>query len=258
MQAARTARACSAPSDASLERLGTDYIDLYWVHIWDAFTPVDEVIRALDDLVRSGKVLYVGISDTPAWLVGTGRHARRGTRVDAVLRASGPRTACRADGRARAPADGARPRSRRHGLGAAGRRPAHAAATAPIRERPSDGRQARPQRVERNLAIADALNAVAEARGASAGQVAIAVGARQQRRAVTIHRRAPARRLISSTTWPRSSTPRLEPAELQRLDEASRVPLAFRATSAARALVYGTTFDRIDDTARPSTRSSEP
>ncbi len=55
--------------DASLERLGTDYIDLYWVHIWDAFTPVEEVIRALDDLVRSGKVLYLGISDTPAWMV---------------------------------------------------------------------------------------------------------------------------------------------------------------------------------------------
>jgi aryl-alcohol dehydrogenase-like predicted oxidoreductase len=55
--------------DASLERLGTDYIDVYWVHIWDAFTPVEEVIRALDDLVRSGKVLYVGISDTPAWMV---------------------------------------------------------------------------------------------------------------------------------------------------------------------------------------------
>ena len=55
--------------DASLKRLGTDYIDLYWVHIWDAFTPVEEVIRALDDLVRSGKVLYVGISDTPAWIV---------------------------------------------------------------------------------------------------------------------------------------------------------------------------------------------
>jgi hypothetical protein len=55
--------------DASLKRLGTDYIDLYWVHIWDAFTPVEEVIQALDDLVRSGKVLYIGISDTPAWIV---------------------------------------------------------------------------------------------------------------------------------------------------------------------------------------------
>ncbi len=55
--------------DASLERLRTDYVDLLWVHIWDFFTPVEEVMRALDDQVRAGKVLYVGISDTPAWII---------------------------------------------------------------------------------------------------------------------------------------------------------------------------------------------
>jgi aryl-alcohol dehydrogenase-like predicted oxidoreductase len=55
--------------EASLERLGTDYVDLLWVHMWDAMTPLDEVVRALDDLVRAGKVLYVGCSDTPAWAV---------------------------------------------------------------------------------------------------------------------------------------------------------------------------------------------
>jgi aryl-alcohol dehydrogenase-like predicted oxidoreductase len=55
--------------EASLKRLKTDYIDLYWVHIWDQITPVEEVMRGLDDLVRQGKVLYVGISDAPAWWV---------------------------------------------------------------------------------------------------------------------------------------------------------------------------------------------
>lgn len=55
--------------EASLQRLGTDYVDLYWVHAWDTMTPIDEVLRALDDVVRAGKVLYVGISDTPAWVV---------------------------------------------------------------------------------------------------------------------------------------------------------------------------------------------
>ncbi|MCL7974286.1 MAG: aldo/keto reductase [marine benthic group bacterium] len=58
-------RAC----EASLERLATDYIDLYWVHAWDFTTRTEEVMRGLDDLVSSGKVLYVGISDTPAWVV---------------------------------------------------------------------------------------------------------------------------------------------------------------------------------------------
>jgi aryl-alcohol dehydrogenase-like predicted oxidoreductase len=55
--------------EASLKRLKTDYLDLYWMHGWDALTPVEEVMRAFDDLVRQGKVLYIGISDTPAWIV---------------------------------------------------------------------------------------------------------------------------------------------------------------------------------------------
>jgi len=55
--------------EGSLQRLNTDHVDLLWLHMWDGVTPVDEVLRALDDLVRAGKVLYVGISDTPAWVV---------------------------------------------------------------------------------------------------------------------------------------------------------------------------------------------
>src|ERR1700726_5340961 len=55
--------------EASLKRLRTGYIDLYWVHIWDGITPVEEVMRGLDDLVRQGKVLYLGISDAPAWWI---------------------------------------------------------------------------------------------------------------------------------------------------------------------------------------------
>lgn len=55
--------------EQSLRRLRTDYIDLLWVHAWDEHTPFEETMRALDDVVRAGKVLYVGVSDTPAWLV---------------------------------------------------------------------------------------------------------------------------------------------------------------------------------------------
>jgi len=55
--------------EQSLRRLRTDYVDLLWLHMWDGMTPVEEVVRALDDLVSSGKVLHVGISDTPAWVV---------------------------------------------------------------------------------------------------------------------------------------------------------------------------------------------
>lgn len=55
--------------EASLKRLQIEYIDLLWLHAWDFTTPVEEVMRAFDDLVRAGKVLYIGISDTPAWIV---------------------------------------------------------------------------------------------------------------------------------------------------------------------------------------------
>jgi aryl-alcohol dehydrogenase-like predicted oxidoreductase len=55
--------------ESSLRRLQTDYIDLYWLHNWDVHTPIDETMAALDDLVRAGKVRYLGVSDTPAWKV---------------------------------------------------------------------------------------------------------------------------------------------------------------------------------------------
>ncbi|MEO5773713.1 MAG: aldo/keto reductase [Sphingomicrobium sp.] len=55
--------------EQSLRRLRTDRIDLYWMHLWDPLTPMDETLRALDDLVRAGKVLHIGLSNTPAWKI---------------------------------------------------------------------------------------------------------------------------------------------------------------------------------------------
>lgn len=55
--------------EASLKRLRTDSIDLYWVNLWDRHTPIEETMRALDDAVHAGKILYIGISDAPAWVV---------------------------------------------------------------------------------------------------------------------------------------------------------------------------------------------
>jgi aryl-alcohol dehydrogenase-like predicted oxidoreductase len=62
-------KAIVASCEQSLRRLQTDYIDLYWMHAWDKFTPIEETLRALDDLVQAGKVRYIGFSDTPAWKV---------------------------------------------------------------------------------------------------------------------------------------------------------------------------------------------
>ena len=109
--------------EASLRRLGTDYVDLLWLHMWDGMTPVEEVVRALDDLVSSGKVLYVGFSDTPAWVVSQAvalADLRGWARPVAVQL---PYSLADRDRRARAAADGARARPRGHAVGdARGRR----------------------------------------------------------------------------------------------------------------------------------------
>lgn len=62
-------KAIVAQCEQSLRRLQTDYVDLYYLHNWDRFTPIEETMSALDDLVKSGKVRYIGISDAPAWKV---------------------------------------------------------------------------------------------------------------------------------------------------------------------------------------------
>ena len=64
-----SARTMIRSVEASLKRLQTDYIDLFWLHFWDGTTPLEEILRAFDMLVSSGKVRYVGLSDVPAWLV---------------------------------------------------------------------------------------------------------------------------------------------------------------------------------------------
>lgn len=60
--------------EQSLRRLKTDYIDLYWAHFWDQNSPIEEMLRAMDDLVRSGKVRYLGLSDHPAWICANAQH----------------------------------------------------------------------------------------------------------------------------------------------------------------------------------------
>ncbi len=175
--------------DASLKRLATDYIDLYWVHIWDAFTPVEEVIRALDDLVRSGKVLYVGISDTPAWIVSRAvtLAQERGLTPFSALQVPYSlveRTVERE----------LLPAARALDLAVTGWAPLGGGLLTgrygSDRDQPSDTRVAgiggayeTRTLSEGNLAIADAVNQVADARGASASQIAIAwVRARGSRR----------------------------------------------------------------------------
>jgi aryl-alcohol dehydrogenase-like predicted oxidoreductase len=66
-------KAVIAQLEESLRRLRTDYVDLYWLHNWDRRAPIEETLRALDDLVAAGKVRYVGLSDVPAWVTAQGQ-----------------------------------------------------------------------------------------------------------------------------------------------------------------------------------------
>ena len=76
----------------SLRRLQTDYIDLYWLHNWDVHTPIEETMSALEDLVRAGKVRYIGVSDTPAWKIVEAKWSRS---CAAGRRSSGCRSSTR-------------------------------------------------------------------------------------------------------------------------------------------------------------------
>ncbi len=231
--------------DASLKRLQTDYIDVYWVHIWDPHTPVEEVVMSLDDLVRSGKVLYVGISDTPAWLVSRAvtMADERGLQRFSALQV--PYSLVRRD-------------VERELLPMARALDLAVTAWAPLggglltgrfgsdRDRPADGRWADRTPSERDLLICDALNEVAAARGVSASRLAIAWLRAQQHRAVTIpivgvRTEAQMTDAVSAVEFD------LDASELERLDEASRIELGFPGDFDADSMVHGDALGLIDD-----------
>ena len=242
--------------ERSLKRLGTDYLDLLWVHAPDRFTPIDEVLGGLDDQVHAGKVLYTGISDFPAWRVS---HAialaeQRGlTRFSAV----------------QAPYSLIERSVEREILPMAQAMELTVTTWAPLggglltgrygsdRPRPTDTRLAgigggheQSTTRERNLKIADVANAIASERGASTSQVAIAWILSQRHRAslVPILGVRTAAQLADNLAALELS---LAPDELERLQQASRIDLGFPHDFNIDGLVYGTTQALIDDHRRP-------
>jgi len=164
----------------SLRRLGTDYIDLLFLHVWDDSTPADEILRGFDDLVRQGKILYIGISDTPAWQVArlqTMAELRGWTQLAALqveynlLQRASERDLIPA---AKALGLGVMPWSPLASGLLSGKYATGAAAAAD----PEGGRGAMITAVGRvnaaTVAVADAVKAVADEIGASSAQVAIA------------------------------------------------------------------------------------
>jgi aryl-alcohol dehydrogenase-like predicted oxidoreductase len=233
--------------EASLRRLRTDYLDVYWVHILDAFTPIEEVVRALDDVVRAGKVLYVGISDTPAWTVAqavTLADLRGWTRFAGL----------------QVPYSLVERSVERELLPMAKALELTVTAWSPLgdglltgrygtdRPRPENSRVARVadyRLSDRNLAIADAVNQVAAARGARSAQVALAwVRAQQHLAAVVpiVGARTPAQLADNLGAL----EVELTGEELATLEAASAIELGFPHDFGASALAYGGTYDLID------------
>ena len=239
--------------EASLRRLGTDHVDVFWLHLWDAFTPVDEVMHALDDVVRTGKALAVGVSDTPAWVVSRGNTLAElrgwsrfaGLQVPYSLVERTPERELLPMAKADAMtvttwgALGSGLLTGKYGTG----RPS------PANSRIADqAGMADLMLNERNLAIADVVNDVADGRGVTPGLVAIAwVRAQQHRASIVPVLGARTRAQLEANL--QVLTIELTAEELDRLDTASRVEPGFPHDFVGRELAYGSTLDRIDDPA---------
>jgi aryl-alcohol dehydrogenase-like predicted oxidoreductase len=232
--------------EASLKRLGTDYVDLYWVHAWDFTTSPEELMRGLDDLVRAGKVLTIGISDTPAWIVsrantlaelrGWTRFAALQTRYSLIDRT--------AEGdllpMARAYDMAVTPWSI---LGAGvltGKYNADPAAEGRAKEGAA--------KVERNLKIASEVVAIADDIGCTPSQVAISWVRSQPGVIVPL---VGANSLAQLQDNLGALNVELDADHRSRLDEASRIDLGFPhnfvGEDRIRDIVYGGTYDRIDN-----------
>lgn len=233
--------------EASLRRLNTDRIDLLWMHAWDGLTPVEEVMRSLDDLVRTGKVLYVGVSDTPAWVVSQANTlaALRGWTPFAALQISYSLIE-------RTPERDLLPMARALDLAVApwailGRgilsgKYANAGLAA------QTGRAAQWGILHaRSLQIAAAVTEIAQALGCSPAQVAINWLRQQPGVIVPILGARTLDQLRDNLACLEHSLP---PEQAARLDETSRIELGFPheflASDGVRDVVFGGTFEQID------------
>jgi aryl-alcohol dehydrogenase-like predicted oxidoreductase len=246
--------------EGSLKRLGTDYVDLFWLHAWDFSTPVEEVMRALDDLVRSGKVLYVGVSDTPAWIVSRAN-------MLAELRGWSPFIALQIEYSLieRTPERDLLPMARSLGMtvtpwgvlgsgvltGKYNNAPPQATKTSGISvekvERRLDAINSQKAN-EQNLKIAGAVMEVAKQIGCSPSQVALAWLRTRPESIVPI---LGARRLSQIRDNLSSLDVTLTEEHIRRLDEVSRIELGFPhdfyADPVRRDRLFGGLYSRIAD-----------
>jgi aryl-alcohol dehydrogenase-like predicted oxidoreductase len=235
--------------EASLRRLRTDYLDLLWVHAWDYTTPVEEVMRGLDDLVSAGKVNHVALSDAPAWVASAANTL-------ATLRGWTPLVALQAEYSLleRTAERELLPVAEAFGLSLCAWAPIGAGVltgkytrgptTSPADSRRAPANQARL--TERNLGIAREVDLVAEELGATSAQVAVAWLRQRDRRVIPI---LGARKLEQLQDVLGSLEVGLAAEHVARLDEVSRIELGFPyelLRGPQGQMVYGDLEPQID------------
>ncbi|MFJ4473967.1 aldo/keto reductase [Streptomyces xanthochromogenes] len=238
-----------ASVEASLRQLNTDYIDLLYLHMWDSTTPVEEILRGMDDLVRQGKVLYVAISNAPAWQV-----SRMQTVAD--LRGWSPLVALQIE-YSLIQRTGEReliPMAREMGLGVVPYSPMGGGVltgkysrddlTGKVTGSEESSRKSHNQALgwvtERNLAVADTVGEVAKELGRTSAQVALAWTLRNPDVTAPI---IGARTLTQLDDNLGALEVDFTASQLARLDEAGAVdpgyPHAYLASDLARAQIQG-------------------
>lgn len=234
--------------ETSLKRLGTDYIDLLYLHMWDYLTPVEEVMVGLNNLVRSGKILYIGFSDTPDWIVAEANTLaeERGWARPVALQVPYS-LADRAAERALLP-------MAKHwgmttlawGILEAG------LLTGKYQTEGSEPTRMQPAEMKispRVQAILETARVIAKETGRSMAQVATNwVRQNSQEQVTPIIAARTAKQLadnLASLEW------RLTPVQLGRLDQASKIDLGFpHDFLEGNRNIFGATFDLIDQPAR--------
>jgi aryl-alcohol dehydrogenase-like predicted oxidoreductase len=229
--------------ELSLRRLRTDHVDLYWVHVWDPNTPIEETMRALDDTVRAGKVLYAGVSDTPAWVAARANTLAEWRGWSPLVGIQAPYSLVQRD-------------IERELLPMAESVALSVAAWSPLAGGVLSGkftrRDAAPSasRVEagtiseRDISIAQTVQDVADDLGVTASQVAIAW---TMARSPAVHPIIGARRVDQLVDNLGATDCQLDPETRQRLDEVSAISLGFphefiRDTA---GFVYGAAGERV-------------
>lgn len=239
--------------ETSLRRLRTDYIDLYYIHLWDHLTPIEEAMRALDDAVRAGTVLHVGVSDTPAWVAAQANTFARSHDLTpfAALQAR-YNLLCRDAERDLIPAAEAL------GMSIAAWSPLGGGVLSGKFTRP-DGTHAAPTRVAADSisahdhAVARVVHDVADELGASASQVALAW---TMARSPAVHPIVGVRRLDQLQDNLGAADLTLPPEAVDRLDVASAFDVGFPHDFIRdmQDFVFGNTDVQPVDDRRPVSR----